>query len=343
MFGWLTTELPLYPVSTLSLATDVRTRPVGERPLIELAPDRPPARGRAARGDHAGARDRDRRASSSTMRIDHVRGARGRAAARAPAASLQADPDAFGATYESDAARPDELVGARSAAVRRGRGAAHVRGRRRRGPLARDGARAPRRRVARRRRPERDVGRARGARPRVTREALCDACARVGAEHGFAALNTAVVVGNEPPGGPTSPPASRSSARTRGPATAARCEEQLRRARCVLQAIRSARRAARSSCATIACTRALSAAPSSRPRPRCRARSCRPGASRRSAGRADRAAPPRAPAPAASPAAAPARRAARTAARARTALLSSTPSAPAIAAASSSSDEGSAT
>ena len=38
MFGCLTTELPIYPVSTLSLKTNVRTRPVGERPLIELEP-----------------------------------------------------------------------------------------------------------------------------------------------------------------------------------------------------------------------------------------------------------------------------------------------------------------
>jgi hypothetical protein len=38
LFGWLSTELPLYPVPTLGLATDVRTRPVGERPLIALHP-----------------------------------------------------------------------------------------------------------------------------------------------------------------------------------------------------------------------------------------------------------------------------------------------------------------
>jgi hypothetical protein len=37
-FGWLSTELPLYQPTTLSLKTHVRTRPVGQRPLIELEP-----------------------------------------------------------------------------------------------------------------------------------------------------------------------------------------------------------------------------------------------------------------------------------------------------------------
>ncbi|MER5352927.1 DUF2199 domain-containing protein [Kitasatospora sp. NPDC002551] len=37
-FGWLTTELPLYPQSTLLLKTHVHTRAVGRRPLIELEP-----------------------------------------------------------------------------------------------------------------------------------------------------------------------------------------------------------------------------------------------------------------------------------------------------------------
>jgi len=36
-FGWLCTVLPLYP-STLHLKTQVHTRPVGERPAIELEP-----------------------------------------------------------------------------------------------------------------------------------------------------------------------------------------------------------------------------------------------------------------------------------------------------------------
>ncbi|MFD7163647.1 DUF2199 domain-containing protein [Streptomyces violascens] len=35
-FGWLTTDLPIYSPTTLDLKTRVHTRPVGERPLIEL-------------------------------------------------------------------------------------------------------------------------------------------------------------------------------------------------------------------------------------------------------------------------------------------------------------------
>lgn len=35
-FGWLSTALPSYPETTLHLKTSVHTRPVGERPLIEL-------------------------------------------------------------------------------------------------------------------------------------------------------------------------------------------------------------------------------------------------------------------------------------------------------------------
>ena len=37
-FGWLSTELPLYQPSTLSLKTHVHTQPVGQRPLVELEP-----------------------------------------------------------------------------------------------------------------------------------------------------------------------------------------------------------------------------------------------------------------------------------------------------------------
>ncbi len=40
-FGWLCTSLPTYP-STLHLKTLVHTRPVGERPLIELEPTEHP-------------------------------------------------------------------------------------------------------------------------------------------------------------------------------------------------------------------------------------------------------------------------------------------------------------
>jgi hypothetical protein len=37
-FGWMSTELPLYQPSTLSLKTHVHTQVVGQRPLIELEP-----------------------------------------------------------------------------------------------------------------------------------------------------------------------------------------------------------------------------------------------------------------------------------------------------------------
>ena len=37
-FGWLSTELPLYGTSTITLKTNVHTRPVGLRPNIELEP-----------------------------------------------------------------------------------------------------------------------------------------------------------------------------------------------------------------------------------------------------------------------------------------------------------------
>ncbi|MGW6575254.1 DUF2199 domain-containing protein [Streptomyces sp. NPDC054945] len=35
-FGWLTTELLVYPATTLNLQTHVHTRPLGRRPSIEL-------------------------------------------------------------------------------------------------------------------------------------------------------------------------------------------------------------------------------------------------------------------------------------------------------------------
>jgi hypothetical protein len=41
-FGWMSTELPLYQPSTLSLKTRVHTQPVGQRPRIELEPTRHP-------------------------------------------------------------------------------------------------------------------------------------------------------------------------------------------------------------------------------------------------------------------------------------------------------------
>lgn len=37
-FGWLTTELPFYSPGTTNLKTNAHTRPVGQRPFIELEP-----------------------------------------------------------------------------------------------------------------------------------------------------------------------------------------------------------------------------------------------------------------------------------------------------------------
>ncbi|TKK87969.1 DUF2199 domain-containing protein [Herbidospora galbida] len=37
-FGWLSTELSIYSPSTINLKTNLHTRPVGERPVIELEP-----------------------------------------------------------------------------------------------------------------------------------------------------------------------------------------------------------------------------------------------------------------------------------------------------------------
>ncbi|GLZ42743.1 DUF2199 domain-containing protein [Actinokineospora sp. NBRC 105648] len=37
-FGWLSTRLACYPVDTLNLKTNVHTRPVGERPFVEIEP-----------------------------------------------------------------------------------------------------------------------------------------------------------------------------------------------------------------------------------------------------------------------------------------------------------------
>jgi hypothetical protein len=37
-FGWLNTTLPIYTPTTINLKTNVHTRPLGERPAIELEP-----------------------------------------------------------------------------------------------------------------------------------------------------------------------------------------------------------------------------------------------------------------------------------------------------------------
>ncbi len=41
-FGWLSTDLPCYDVTTLLLKTSVHTRPIGQRPYIELEPTEHP-------------------------------------------------------------------------------------------------------------------------------------------------------------------------------------------------------------------------------------------------------------------------------------------------------------
>ncbi|WP_435863630.1 DUF2199 domain-containing protein [Streptomyces tendae] len=41
-FGRLTTDLPVYPATTLNLRTRVHTRPVGERPFVEPEPTEHP-------------------------------------------------------------------------------------------------------------------------------------------------------------------------------------------------------------------------------------------------------------------------------------------------------------
>jgi len=63
-FGWLTTELPVYSPSTINLKTNVHTRPVGERPLIELEPTDHPLAVEQRRGITA---DRVRQIAETVM------------------------------------------------------------------------------------------------------------------------------------------------------------------------------------------------------------------------------------------------------------------------------------
>ena len=37
-FGWLSTRLPVYSPTTINLKTNVRTRPLGERPTVDVEP-----------------------------------------------------------------------------------------------------------------------------------------------------------------------------------------------------------------------------------------------------------------------------------------------------------------
>lgn len=127
------------------------------------------------------------------MRIEHVRGADAARLRALRLASLKADPGAFGATYESDAARPESWW-QRGAALsdagveqrtfvlvedERWVGMALVR------PDGNGDAVLNAMWVA----PE--------ARRRGGARALCDACAAWAAERGFPALHTAVVAGND--------------------------------------------------------------------------------------------------------------------------------------------------
>ena len=61
LLGWLSTELPLYQPSTLSLKTHVHTQPVGHRPLHRTGAYRSPASSGTALRHHAGARRRSPR------------------------------------------------------------------------------------------------------------------------------------------------------------------------------------------------------------------------------------------------------------------------------------------
>ena len=134
------------------------------------------------------------RSESSRVRIEHVRAGDADRLRALRLASLRADPGAFGATYESDAARPaswwergaalsDAGVEQRTFVVvgenRRWLGMALVR------PDEGSEAVLNAMWVA----PE--------ARGRGAARALCDACARWAAERGFRALNAAIVRSND--------------------------------------------------------------------------------------------------------------------------------------------------
>ena len=276
------------------------------------------------------------------MRIDHVRAHEADRLRELRLASLQADPDAFGATYESDAARPPSWWerGARLSDAGDEQRTFVVVGDDGRWlgmALVRPDDETPGEAVLN------AMWVAPEARGRGSAQALCEACAQWAAEHGFSALNDRGRRRQRArPARPTSPPASASSARTRGPATAARSRSCCA-ARCA-DALRRVERAGALSCATIACTRALSAAtrhpdhardvaharagqPHGEDRPVARVQP------RRGAGLHLRASPRGS---TGSP------RSAHSSSRSE-ALLSSTPSAPAIAAASISSADGSAT
>ena len=131
------------------------------------------------------------------MRIDHVRAHEAERLRELRLASLQADPHAFGATYESDAARPASWWerGARLSDAGEEQRTFVVVGDDGRWlgmALVRPDDETPGDAVLN------AMWVAPEARGRGDAQALCDACAQWAAEHGFSALDTAVVVGNEP-------------------------------------------------------------------------------------------------------------------------------------------------
>jgi GNAT superfamily N-acetyltransferase len=130
------------------------------------------------------------------MRIDHVRAHEADRLRELRLTSLQADPHAFGATYESDAARPPDWWerGARQSDAgeeQRTFVVAADDGRWLGMALVRPDDETPGEAVLN------AMWVAPEARGRGNARALCDACAQWAAEHGFSALLTAVVVGNE--------------------------------------------------------------------------------------------------------------------------------------------------
>ena len=130
------------------------------------------------------------------MRIDHVRAHEADRLRELRLASLQADPHAFGATYESDAARPASWW-------ERGARLSDAGEEQRTFVVVGDDGRWLGMALVR---PDEDARHAvlnamwvaPEARDRGNAQALCEACAQWAAAHGFSALLTAVVVGNEP-------------------------------------------------------------------------------------------------------------------------------------------------
>jgi GNAT superfamily N-acetyltransferase len=130
------------------------------------------------------------------VRIEYVRAGDAARLRELRLASLQADPGAFGATYESDAAQPASWW-------ERGATLSDAGVEQRMYVVVEDGRWLGLALV----RPDDDspgdavlnaMWVAPEARGRGAARALCDACAQWAAERGFSALNAAIVAGNEP-------------------------------------------------------------------------------------------------------------------------------------------------